>query len=340
MKRFVIHIGPHKTGTTYLQLQFRWARAKLAQRGIAFPEVWEHAPGNPSHLKLVHQLRDNKMDLLAPRMQELLSGKTETVLLSAEDLSNLDDLAMARLKQLIDGHEVRILFYARRWSELVPSSWQEGIKHGQSHTLPEFMLQHVMRVQASRLLNFDLKLSRFAKFFGPDSVQLVSYSELRDRKLDLFQHFAATFLDWPDAEPRPRPGATNASRTPLDVELLRALNALSIRRHGEANAALRRRFDLHRAELDLEAVASAVVAHAGSVRFADDSGQMRSLHRYLLRDWNSRLVAPHPDDMLFKPKLAKLPYVHGDYLLCPGVVAALNAALDRLEACSESDDEA
>jgi len=330
MPDFVIHIGPHKTGTTYLQLHFRAMRARLEERGIVFPEFWELAPGNPSQLPLTQQLRDGKVDLLRPRFAELLAGGAERILLSSEDLSNLEAPALELLHALIGGKSVQIIFYLRRWSELVPSSWQEGMKHGQFRTLPEFILSHIQQPQLSRLLNFDVKLSRFADVFGAESIKLVSYSELRDRNIDLFKHFAASFLDWPDAHVRRKLTSPNSSRTPENAELLRAVNAMTAQRGAAPDAALRRRLDMHRHELDLEPLFAAMRNHQRTLHFNDSGAALRDLHRTLMQAHISKVVEPKRNKVLFRPRSANLAYIDGDYQLEPGVLPALAAILHRL----------
>jgi hypothetical protein len=332
MPEFVIHIGPHKTGTTYLQLHFRALRAALEERGTVFPEFWELAPGNPSQLPLTQQLRDGKLGLLRSRFAELLAGGAERILLSSEDLSNLEPPALELLRTLIGGNPVQFVFYLRRWSELVPSSWQEGMKHGQYRTLPEFILSHIQQPLLSRLLNFDLKLSRFADVFGADSIKLVSYSELRDRNIDLFKHFAASFLDWPDAHARRKLTSPNSSRAPEIAELLRAVNAMTAQRGGTPDAALRRRLDMNRHELDLEVVFAAMRNHQRTVHFNDSGAALRELHRTLILAHIAKVVEPKRNKKLFRPLSAHLAYIDGDYQLEPGVVPALAAIIDRLRA--------
>jgi hypothetical protein len=330
MPEFVIHIGPHKTGTTYLQLHFRAMRAALEERGIVFPEFWELAPGNPSQLPLMHQLRAGQLEQLRPRFAELLASGAERILLSSEDLSNLEPPAIELLHALIAGNKVQIVFYLRRWSELVPSSWQEGIKQGQFRNLPEFILSHIQKPQLSRLMNFDLKLSRFAAVFGADSIKLVSYSELRDRNIDLFRHFAASFLDWPDADVRRKLTSPNSSRTPENAELLRVVNAMTAQRGFTPNSLLRRRVDVHRHQLDLEPVLTAMRNHQRTVHFNDSGTALRDLHRTLMQAHIGQVVEPRRNKLLFRPRSANLAYIDGDYQLEPGVLTALNAILDRL----------
>ena len=154
MPDFVIHVGPHKTGTTYLQLSFKANRPALQQRGILYPAVWDYTAGNPSHLPLAQKLKAGDRDGLAQDFATLLASGAKQVLISAEDLSNLEIPALQLLQSLVAGSAVKIVFYVRRWSELLPSSWQESIKQGQCWTLPEYMLLSLQNVAHARPAEF------------------------------------------------------------------------------------------------------------------------------------------------------------------------------------------
>jgi hypothetical protein len=330
MPKFVIHIGPHKTGSTYLQLQFAWARAQLAERGVVLPECWELAPGNPSHLRLVEQLRQGQKDVLAPIFAELLARKEDIILLSSEDLSILEEGPLTLLRDFLGHAPVEFIFYVRRWSEMLPSTWQESIKQGRSHNLPEFVMSHFLRPNGSRLFNLDLKLSAFNAVFGAARLKLVSYSELRDRNIDVFQHFCASFLNWPDAAPQPTRTPVNASRSALEAELLRAINAVGHSRGLPPGTPLRRQFDTARTALDLSVPLAAMASHKYFLPVADDIPPLRGLHVAQMKKLGANLIEPRPPELFFQPKATKLVYVGSDYLLTPDVVPALNAAFDQL----------
>ena len=331
MPEFIIHVGPHKTGTTYLQLNLKNNRPVLRKRGIYFPEFWDHAPGNSAQLPLVNHLREGRADLLQPRFEEFAAGDIKTVVLSAEDITNLDVAALTLLRELIGDNPVRIVFYLRRWCELVPSSWQEGIKQGHSFSLPEFMLQHVSRPDSSRLLNFDLKLGRLADVFGMPSLNLVAYSELRERGRDIYQHFAVNFLDWAGAKPLPKLANANASRDPREIELLRRLNSMA-RADGEAPAdKLRGVFDRMRGKLDLEPILEAMKPYMRRVRFNDDWPVLRMLHEKLVAKYDAAIVRPKPaHDLMFRPRATDLAYVSPDYVTTPELAATLQSLLSQL----------
>ncbi len=333
--KFVIHIGPHKTGTTYLQLSFRALRAELAARSTIFPEFWELASGNPSQLPLTLALRDGQMDALAPRFAELANSGATRILISSEDISTQETPAIERLRLLTEGHEVQFVFYLRRWSELVPSSWQESIKQGQSHTLPAFLLAHLQRPDASRLLNFDLKISRITDVFGGDCLRLVAYSELRDQGVDIFQHFAANFLDWPDAPLPDLKVRANISRDFKEAELLRALNAMAKIQGASVADGIRKSFDRVRPRLKLNHLYACMDKHSTTLRVNENLPALTHLHEMLAEKYLSRTVPPRPPARMFRPRNGEVAYIAGDYMAEDGAANALRAIFARVRAEGE-----
>ena len=133
---------------------------------------------------------------------EFLNGSgNETVLLSAEDLVGLSAANILTLRSLLGGASARVIFYCRRWSELLPSGWQELVKHGHTMTLPEFFSAHVVNAPGSNIINYGQALDRYAEHFGLENISLVSYSNIIDNNGDLFVHFCRNFLSWTDPPP-------------------------------------------------------------------------------------------------------------------------------------------
>lgn len=330
MPEFIVHIGPHKTGTTYLQLSFRARRAELEARGIVFPEIWEFAPGNPSQLRLKQRLAEDRTDLLEAEFAALRQSGAARVLISAEDLSNLESGGLALLRRLIGDDKVRIVFYFRRWCELAPSSWQESIKQGQCWGLPEYILISTQNIENSRLLNFSRKIEPFAETFGADAIHLVSYSELRDQEEDMFVHFARNFLDWPDAQPLPELARANASRDAGTTEILRAMNAMARTRLGASPDDLRRRFDRVKGDARLAPVRAAIARHKQFQRFNDGWPALQALHESLVERYHARMLRPKRPGQLFRPRGKELPWIRPEYMLEAGVAAILDEFYDLL----------
>jgi hypothetical protein len=310
---FVIHVGPHKTGSTYLQFSFRALRGDLAARGTVFPEIWELGRGRPSQGLLMSKLRDGHVDELAPEFAALLGSGAELILISSEDLSDLDRPALERLRVLTAGHPVRIVFYVRRWSDLIPSAWQEMVKQGHYQTLPEFMLTHLLQPEESRLLNFDVRLSAFTDVFGIESVTLVSYSELSDRGVDLFEHFATNILGWSDAPTPRRLKVPNASRDVREAELLRALNAVASAHKLPASGAIRWAFDQMNYKRVPPPILAAMNRYIRKVRIDDRLLSLQRLHGALARKYMARMLPPKMAAHLFRPVVREVEIVGGDY---------------------------
>ncbi len=327
MPSYVIHVGLHKTGSTYLQYRFREARAALAARGIVYPPQWEN-PRNFGHIVLANALACGNADSLIQDFAALNASDAGIVLISAEDLCNLDKAGLDTLKALTAGNRVDIVFVFRRWSALIPSIWQESIKQGNTATLTHFLLPHVMKPHMSRLLNLDLRLAPIVAAFGQDFVHLVGYHQVRDREIDLFGHFARNFLGWPDPPAANR--TMNASMTAVDTELIRALSALNQQQGGSRSAELRGRFTAAADSLDLSLPRDAMAGHVTKIRFRDNGPTLRALHAELTAKYLALTVPPKLGGHLFAPRVEEFRYVATDYLLAPGVVPALQAALNAL----------
>ncbi len=324
MKSALLHIGPHKTGSTYLQACFAHHRVALLDRGIALPGAWENAPDSACHTGLVRALKTGDM-AQATALVERSFEISDRILISAEDLSTLKADALARLRALFENAKVDIIYYVRRWSDLLPSAWQEMVKHGHTLTFPEHFAAHVRNPHASQLFNLDMKLGSFMDAFGRDSVRIVCYSFLRDNAIDLFVHFADKFLNWHDATPLPTPHGMNASRDPMEIELVRSLNVIEFVKTGQRSAALRGRLDAMRGQIDAEVILHALKKHRSSIMFNDSFHMLREFHTDMYTRYQQNIVQPCPRELFFRPTRQELPYINSDYLMETGVVNSLHA---------------
>jgi hypothetical protein len=328
MPHYVIHIGPHKTGSTYLQVTFQNLSIPLLERGILYPLQWV-APHAPGHFALANRLRSGSDAALADEFQELNASSHKTILISSEDLSRLSPENLASLKSYLGGHRTSIVFHCRRWSELLPSSWQETVKHGQSTTLPEFMTNNFINPFASKIINYAILLDHFEKLFGIENIYLVSYSNIVDQGGDIAEHFLRSFLDWPNPPPIPRLRA-NPSFAALDVEMIRALNVLEWSASGNRSERLRLRYMRMKSALELSAVFTAMENSRASLRVNENSRGLRTVHEEMFEKYGRRLVPPGSGRYFFVQKLGAIEYISPDYLLVGGVSDALNAAYNQI----------
>jgi hypothetical protein len=325
MAAYILHIGPHKTGSTYLQATFGILRAYLNDRGIVYPSQWQDGPG---HADLVRRLKVLDQSLVA-EFADLNKIPDRTVLLSAEDLSDLRSTSIQYLSECIDGRDTIVIYYCRRWSELLASGWQEMVKHGEIMTLAEFVAAHLVNIHASRILNYDLVLRPYAEVFGKENLRLVSYSQLVDCEEDLVTNFLGSFLEIHEAIPHEKT-ILNASMGTLESELIRSLNSLQWSANEARSARAYRSYIRAKANLDLQMLFDTMERSKRRIRMNESAVSLVSLHQQLVQDYGERLVPPIPDRFLFKPRIVEMPYVGCEYLMCDGVMTRLIELREQL----------
>jgi hypothetical protein len=329
MQKSVIHIGPHKTGSSYLQVCFARYRDALRLRGIIVPEVWEEH-GNRSHTALVSALREGGDFAGAAEVVARASMEGTTLLISAEDLSDLTVDELLRLKALLGDGETVIVYYIRRSSDLLYSSWQEDVKQGLTRTFPEYYGLHVRKPEESPAFNIETRLLPFVEVFGKSAIRLVAYSHLRDTGADLFIHFARHFLGWEQVEPPPEREELNVAGGPAEIELLRTVNVIETLRNPQNPRNLRLKFDEMRSELDAATILAAMEANRKILGMDDAFPMILGFHRELRERYTENVVPPCPAQFFFRPMYKEITYIGRDYMLRPGVVEALHALHGQL----------
>ncbi len=333
MPRFVIHIGPHKTATTYLQQSFKKMSGLLRKQSIVFPARWCATPGNPSHVRFYEMLRDGNAEELKRDLDQIRQSDPETILISSEGLANLPTPAVKLLRECLEDAPVEIIFYCRRWSELLPSTWQTLVKQGSDTPFPVYAAGVLARSIST--LNYSVVLDRYSEVFGHEALSLVSYSNLVDEGEDIAAHFLTRFLGCTDLSPLKKgvdrwKGKPNASLNVIDTEILRALNAISRRERGKGEDAVRRNFMTQRESLDLASLRAAIKEHVRILPFPEDKHMLKKLHQAIVRDYGDRMVEPKKAGRLFAPKRGEIQFVSSDYLFAPGAMQALMEAYRQL----------
>ena len=97
MPRIILHVGPHKTASTYIQTNLVAHRALLATHGVVFPSVGMTEMVQHCHLGLFHALHTNAFDQADRILTDILALDARVVILSAEDFVRMSDPAIAHL---------------------------------------------------------------------------------------------------------------------------------------------------------------------------------------------------------------------------------------------------
>lgn len=134
-RRAYIHIGAPKTGSTYLQ-GVLW-RNKEALREAGLHVLGEN---RGDHYRAGSDLRDMPFDPNDPRLDwtgawdiicsMAAHSSAPSVIVSDEHLASLSDDQVRRAVEGLAPREVHIVYAARGLAGLLPSEWQEYVKHG------------------------------------------------------------------------------------------------------------------------------------------------------------------------------------------------------------------
>jgi hypothetical protein len=138
-----LHIGLHKTGTTYLQSLFLANRAALAEQGVEYPG----GPDGPSQLFAVwdlHGVRPQGVEdrRIAGSWQTLVDHVQAcglpTALISDERLSISSKRQARKAVSAFAGSDVEVVVTVRDLARVAVSAWQEGVKKDWSWSWDEF----------------------------------------------------------------------------------------------------------------------------------------------------------------------------------------------------------
>ncbi len=141
-KELILHIGLHKTGTTFLQRVLEKDRARLARHGVLFPECGflgvvsdnHRADATPGHVGFPGAIRHGATAIFDRLREEVAKSPAERVLISSENLSFPFDepadraLFLARAAEAFEAYpRRRIVAVFRRPDEYVDRYWREHV---------------------------------------------------------------------------------------------------------------------------------------------------------------------------------------------------------------------
>ena len=245
----VLHLGPHKTATTYLQDTLVRAAPALAAEHVYYATTGRN---DLAHHDLAFALwsperRTNLMSAgrTLPSWHDLADEVTRApdgarLVVSSENLAHVRDDEIDGACVLGGRVDVEIVVGVRRLDALLPSLWQEGVKWGRQWPFGEAVGQ-LLDEDRVRILPM---LDRWTAAVEPHAVHALAVPAGPDATMLL--RFVAEVLGCEagtltDAAPS---GAVNASLSWLHAEVLRGVSA-TIDPTGDQSSLLRRQQVLH-----------------------------------------------------------------------------------------------
>ncbi len=238
MKTIILHIGAHKTGTTYIQKCLYESREKLKNVKALYPN-YGILGKTFGHHSLVNDIKKGDANSLQKLRENIEYSLIEnnTLILSSENLEYLDSKEIKNLRQLLPADcLIKIIYYHRQPFTLIPSLWQEEVKHGYIESFHHYFNHHLLTPYKSHILNSNLILDKFSEYFSKENIYIVSYDHLKKEGIDVLTYFDNNFIQ---ANLTPLNHLINKSLDAIDVELIRLFNHIHFRKTQERGYKIR-----------------------------------------------------------------------------------------------------
>lgn len=291
MSELILHVGPHKTGSTAIQKALHDKRSQIASFGVVYPREGIRDFG---HHEIVNAGRNWKSSFDPALLRQEVDGSSICVI-SSENFVHLDEAALRRVKEMLPMRPNRIVYYLRRIPDLWASHRQELMKHGMSVSVGDYLAAAAGPFPLGENIVIDqhAQLSRLASVFGRETLSIVGYDALRDEKADLGEHFRKTFIPIVDLDLSTKK-EVNASKDVWQTELLRVMNQIHQEITG-CSATLKLRIavfsDLHSEKIDfVSEFRDAVDRFSTMIAVSNRHPTVVQMQKKLLSDFRDRLI--------------------------------------------------
>jgi hypothetical protein len=227
----LIHIGPHKTGTTSVQGALWNARAKMRAQGVRHvgrsrnpSNAVRAVTGQPSPYSETDPPPIRAWDSL---VREIRAASEPRVVVSSEFFAWAKPDVIRRIVGDIGPDQVRVAVTLRPLARIIPSMWQQNVQAGRVEPL-ERWIEGLLRQPPEKanpafwmLHRHDRLISRWADIVGPDRIVAIVVD---DRDHDVLLRVFEDLLGLRTGTLRASREYANRSLTMPEVEAVRAFN--------------------------------------------------------------------------------------------------------------------
>lgn len=211
--RAILHIGPHKTSSTYIQSKIFETQDQLKQEGFVIPVAktcpegqqvqWniKHFAGVAGNLKGDMEMTrrygcsSNPLADLQDSLRSIYSANDSTgIIFSSEEFDNLDDDKVAELAKILANYQTTVVIYFRRKVEHIVSYYGELSKAGNPLASPSSFSNFFWKSVASldpaaepndpiHVLNglcYKRLFETYSRHFGAQNLAVINLSGLKD----------------------------------------------------------------------------------------------------------------------------------------------------------------
>ena len=229
----IVHIGPHKTGTTAVQASLFAARKSLEQQGVYYASEGRHAmTAVLAGLQLPNAWGDDKEPPPRWKWDRLVSKvratKADRVVISSEFFADGKPDAIKKVIDELDPSKVHVVVTLRPLAKIMPSQWQQWVQNQWTMPLDEWVQDLLKNPKGTAGKTFwrrhrhDELINRWAEIVGMDRVTAIALDE-GDHEMVLRVFERLTGLETGTLQPVTM--LSNRSMTLPEIEVIRAFNA-------------------------------------------------------------------------------------------------------------------
>jgi hypothetical protein len=234
-----VHVGVHKTATTYLQGQLATRKAELNQAGVGAMSLGEFRPFFTRHL-MDHPVGTFRIE---DHLEKFFGGAAPAdirgLVLSDENLIGLcngfigsgkpyrsSEVRLKRLKELLAGHEVTMFMALRSYDSFTSSAYCEAMRHTQ-----QFVKFGAFRSKFDiESLRWPAMVQRFAAALQPAKIKLWRFEDFRRQSDRVFRELVF------NCDTGPQPHEPKAERPSFSGAAVKVLETIA-KRHDQKTAA-------------------------------------------------------------------------------------------------------
>lgn len=192
-KTLLLHIGTHKTGTTYLQDFLLKNKKALLKEGVLYPTTKYHPYGQQ---RLAYAFQDavnphldglikNDPESVFHELKRLLSEVEHNYLLiSSENITPKSRIEVVeKIQRFFSEYDVKVIVYLRRQDKYLVSLYREHVK------LPNSEVCRFEDFSCPYPLDYNELVKPWETIFGEENVLVRSYDELLYKEIDIIKDF-------------------------------------------------------------------------------------------------------------------------------------------------------
>ncbi len=232
--RVFVHVGPHKTGTTYIQNLLMANHSRLADQGVLFPRRVFKAQARSIRELVDHpHPRDGGRPPegeWAKLVKQIDAWRGRSVVLSHEMLSRADPGDVATVRRAFDRYDLHVVYTARDLARVVPAMWQTALRSRRRTRWDAYVAElREPAADSSRAESFwygqdaPAVLDRWGQGLPRGNLHVVTVPPAGSRPEVLWQRFCSV-LDIDPADHDLRIPRSNPSLGTAEAELLRRTN--------------------------------------------------------------------------------------------------------------------